>query len=68
MLPDEMREALAHRVASWFNSDHANLRKVSLKLQDDGYADEEVMKILRDLWPAAYAKGYRDGFDEAISE
>lgn len=67
MLPDYMRERLATQAAEWFGTDSENLRKVALKLQDDGYGDEEVMKILRDLWPAAYSKGYRDGFEEAIS-
>jgi hypothetical protein len=66
MLPDPMREALAERVANWFGTDHENLRKAALKLQDEGYGDDAVMDIIKLLWPAAYAKGYRDGFDEAM--
>lgn len=61
MLPESMRENLWRKVSQSFGTDDEGVKKVALKLQDEGYGDEEIMQMIRLVWRAAYYAGYDSG-------
>ena len=63
MLPEGMRENLWRKVSLNFGTEDEGVKKVALKLQDEGYGDQEIMQMIRLVWSA----GYDQGHDEAVS-
>lgn len=67
-----MRENLWRKVSQNFGTEDRGVKKVALKLQDEGYADEEIMQMIRLVWSAAYGDGYdsghNDGFDDGYNQ
>lgn len=56
MMPEHMREALWRKVRLNFGTEDEGVKKVVLKLQDEGYGDQEIMQIVRYVWMAGYWK------------
>lgn len=61
MLPESMRQNLWGKVSRNFGTTDEGVKKVALKLQDEGYGDEEIMQMIRLVWSAADARLQRSG-------
>ena len=68
MLPDKMRKELAEKVEGYFGNDDKYLRDAALRLQDDGYADTEVLNILKAAYYAGHEAGYEAGYEVGYFE
>lgn len=64
MLPERMRKALWDKVSLNFGTNDEGVRKVALKLQDEGYGDQEIMQMIRYVWSAGYDEGFTDCYDQ----
>lgn len=65
MLSEKTRNALAEKVRLYFQDDSKRLRDAALRLQDDGYADTEILNILKAVYMAGYEAGYHEGYEES---